>query len=136
MYSGFISIDETYNSKIFYWLTMSSKSDSSTPLVVWLNGGPGSSSLFGLFTEMGPLRIDPNSGNFKIEKDLTWTSKANILYIDQPIGTGYSFTSNLDLIPKNEATVSAQFYRFIQKFFIAHNELISNIYESGALVEW
>lgn len=131
MYSGFIPVDEKTNAQIFYWLILSPNADDKTPLVVWLNGGPGSSSLFGLFTEMGPLR-EKTTGEFYIEKERTWTSKAHVVYVDQPVGTGYSFADKFDAIPKGEVSVASQFYRFIQRFFIAHNELQSkNFYLIG-----
>jgi carboxypeptidase C (cathepsin A) len=130
MYSGFIPVEEDSKSQIFFWLILSDDWEK-TPLITWLNGGPGSSSLFGLFTEMGPLRRN-QKGEFIVEKTITWTSKASVLYVDQPVGTGYSFTSDFNLIPKNEKTIATHFYRFIQKFFISFNELLDkNFYLIG-----
>jgi carboxypeptidase C (cathepsin A) len=122
MYSGFISVDETSNSQLYYWLILSDDWMNS-PLVIWLNGGPGASSLFGLFTEMGPLRLK-TSGGIYVENEKTWTNRTSVLYLDQPIGTGYSFTDNYYKIPQTEEAVTIHFYRFLQKFFILHNELV------------
>ena len=55
MYSGFIKSNKNLNNNLFYWLFMNN--DASKPLIIWLNGGPGASSLMGLFLENGPLII-------------------------------------------------------------------------------
>lgn len=116
MYSGFIEIDEVSKSNIFYWLIESKKNNADLPLIVWLNGGPGFSSLWGLFTEMGPLRFDKTTEKLLLKEERSWTSVANVLYVDQPVGTGYSFTNDKNKIAKNQDMIANQFYRFFQKF--------------------
>ena len=59
----------------------------SAPLLLWLNGGPGCSSLFGLFTENGPYFVP--SGLRPVSRNISWTKHFNMLYIDQPVGTGF-----------------------------------------------
>lgn len=134
MYSGLVDLDKGQDTQIFYWLIHSESPNESTPLVIWLNGGPGSSSLFGLFTEMGPLGIKLNGDNLvsEIKTKKTWTKYANVLFVDQPIGTGFSFSKNLEDIPTNQSEVARQFYIFIQKFFSEHKELLNkNLYING-----
>jgi carboxypeptidase C (cathepsin A) len=134
MYSEVINLDKGSDTQIFYWLIHADTDADKKPLVVWLNGGPGASSLFGLFTEMGPLRIRKSGNNLVTEIDLknTWNKVANILYVDQPVGTGLSFAKNFEEIPKEENEVARQFYLFIQKFFSEHKELLSrNFYITG-----
>ena len=128
MYSGLVDLDKGQDTQMFYWLIHAENRTETTPLVVWLNGGPGSSSLFGLFTEMGPLRIKLEGQNLNTSIDLnnSWTRVANILFVDQPIGTGYSFSKNISDIPTNQTEVARQFYIFIQKFFLEHKELLNN----------
>ena len=60
------------------------------PLVIWLQGGPGGSSLFGLFVENGPFVIDEEQ-NIDL-RPTSWSIPYNVLYFDQPAGTGFSFT--------------------------------------------
>ncbi|KAF0720362.1 Aste57867_373 [Aphanomyces stellatus] len=73
---------------MFYWLVESESDPSTDPLVLWLNGGPGCSSLIGFFTELGP---------FIVQSDLTvkrnpyaWNRKANIVFLESPAGVGFS----------------------------------------------
>merc|ERR1711871_1156865 len=63
------------------------------PLVLWLQGGPGASSLFGMFNENGPFGIKSTPDNESRElfaRENAWTSFASMLYLDQPFGTGFS----------------------------------------------
>lgn len=62
------------------------------PVVLWLNGGPGCSSLTGLFMELGPSSI-----NKKIEvvyNDYSWNSNASVIFLDQPVNVGYSYSGS------------------------------------------
>lgn len=63
-YSGFITVNETYGSNIFFWyfpVNDATKPVNETPWIIWMQGGPGASSMTGLFDEIGPFRVD-NSG--------------------------------------------------------------------------
>ena len=59
--------------------------DSSAPILLWLQGGPGGSSLFGLFNENGPVLVD-KEGDLKA-RPWTWNTKYHMLYIDNPVST-------------------------------------------------
>jgi carboxypeptidase C (cathepsin A) len=74
--------------------SMGSNLNDSTPtipLIIWLNGGPGSSSLFGAFTENGPIRI--SNGTAKLFQH-AWTLLGHMLFIDQPLNVGFSYSGN------------------------------------------
>ncbi|CAB9528530.1 Pheromone-processing carboxypeptidase KEX1 [Seminavis robusta] len=115
----------------FYWLFApdtsqhSDLSDSDIPLVIWLNGGPGCSSMDGLFLENGPLRFErkDGSGNYQlVAAQHSWhKTPAYMLYIDQPVGTGLSFTTSRKY-PKNDKEVDTDFYYFLQSFLKAHSD--------------
>lgn len=57
-YSGFFTVNETYNSNLFFWyFPVLNKPVNATPWIIWLQGGPGASSMTGLFDEIGPFTV-------------------------------------------------------------------------------
>jgi hypothetical protein len=81
----------TKNSKVhvFYWFFESRSNPSKDPFTLWLNGGPGSDSLIGLFEENGPCMIDDNLT--AVNNPYSWSNVSNMLYISQPVGVGFSY---------------------------------------------
>lgn len=87
-YTGYL--DTSYGTKHFFFYFFESRSDpDKDDVVMWLNGGPGCASSTGLFMELGPCRIDgPNSTK---PNPHSWNTNANVFFLDQPIGTGFSY---------------------------------------------
>lgn len=84
---------------------------NSLPLVIWLQGGPGGSSTgFGNFEEIGPLDVNLNPRN------ASWISKANLLFVDNPVGTGYSFVEDKSAYTKNIDEIAADLMVWFQSF--------------------
>lgn len=106
--------------------TSSSSSSPPPPLVIWLNGGPACSSMDGLFLENGPFRLTVNksTGAYEITPaSHSWhNAPAYTLYIDQPVGTGLSFTTTGNNYPTNDAEINADFYYFLQQFFALYHD--------------
>lgn len=90
-------------------------------VIVWLNGGPGCSSLDGLTSENGPLAFYGNA-TVPILNPYSWTKLANVVYIDQPVGTGYS--DGTDQATTN-AQVTADFYSWLKAFYEVFPDLKS-----------
>ncbi|KAI1871595.1 uncharacterized protein JN550_004589 [Neoarthrinium moseri] len=104
------------------WLTgkgyFESRADPETaPLIIWLNGGPGASSLLGAFHEIGPCTVTKD-GNDTVRNDRSWTNFANMLFIDQPIGVGFSepFPQNTSVWPSNLIESGIDFDKFLDIF--------------------
>src|SRR3954453_7197312 len=74
---------------LFYWLAGRDAGYRAEPAVLWSNGGPGSSSFYGFLSENGPYEIDGSGGLAPYAG--SWTSVANYLMFDQPLGVGMSF---------------------------------------------
>jgi len=118
-YSGYFKLTSGILSKnYFYWFFESRSNPSTDPVVLWLTGGPGCSSEVALFGENGPCKVTADGSN-TTRNDFSWNAKANLLYVDQPTGTGFSYGNGLD---HNEAGVARDMYDFLQKFFAAHSD--------------
>ena len=91
-YSGYLNASST--SHLHYWLVLSESNPSTDPLVVWFNGGPGCSSLDGFFYEHGPFEIESNNKDLSL-REYRWNLNANVLYIESPVGVGFSYSDNI-----------------------------------------
>ncbi|KAJ8449765.1 hypothetical protein Cgig2_001421 [Carnegiea gigantea] len=91
-YAGYIAVDAEKQRNLFYYLVEAETNPASKPLVLWLNGGPGCSSVgAGAFTENGPFRP---SGDVLLKNDYSWNQEANMLYLESPVGVGFSYSTN------------------------------------------
>ena len=88
-YGGYIQLGD--NKHQYYMFIESEKNHNTAPLLFWTNGGPGCSGLMGLFEELGPYRPQKN-GSLKYNP-FTWTKFANIVFVEQPIGVGFSWST-------------------------------------------
>lgn len=128
-YSGLIPVDDLNDSRLFFWLVMSQDTPTDN-LVVWLNGGPGCSSMDGMFLEIGPYRMTKQGA--LVENENSWYTSANILFLDQPAGTGFSYSSNDDGYVSSMDTLSREFAIFMERFFQVFTELSQDkVYLSG-----
>ncbi|CAH0038437.1 unnamed protein product [Clonostachys solani] len=88
-FSGYADVAE--NEHIFFWFFEARDVDPETaPLTIWINGGPGSSSMIGLWQEMGPCGVDFDGNLY--DNPYAWNNVTNMIYIDQPTTTGFSYS--------------------------------------------
>lgn len=89
-YSGYLDIEDE-DKHFFYWFFESRNDPKNDPVILWLNGGPGCSSLTGLFFELGPASIDKNLK--PVKNPYSWNNNASVIFLDQPVNVGYSYSS-------------------------------------------
>ncbi|WJX44110.1 Serine carboxypeptidase-like 48 [Trifolium repens] len=123
-HAGYYSLPRSNSARMFYFFFESRDNNKNAPVVIWLTGGPGCSSEIALFYENGPFTI-ANDLSLKWN-DYGWDKASNILFVDQPIGTGFSYTSDDSDIPHDETGVSNDLYDFLQEFFKQHSEYVKN----------
>ncbi|KAI8074392.1 carboxypeptidase S1 [Gongronella butleri] len=112
-HSGYIEVDNDVH--YFFWFFESRGDPINDPLTVWLNGGPGCSSMIGLWDELGPCHVNAD-GTEAIYNEASWNKVSNMLFFDQPAGVGFSYGKN------NVNTTSAAAplaYKLIQEFLKA-----------------
>ncbi|XP_077978148.1 putative serine carboxypeptidase CPVL [Glandiceps talaboti] len=129
-YTGFLTVNKEYDSNLFFWFIPAKKNPADAPVVLWLQGGPGGSSLFGLFVESGPFQISKDG--ILSERAITWQNTYSMLYIDNPAGTGFSFTKDTRGYARNETDVGRDLYNALTQFFQIFYEYQKNdFYATG-----
>uniref|UniRef100_A0A671V3J4 Carboxypeptidase n=1 Tax=Sparus aurata TaxID=8175 RepID=A0A671V3J4_SPAAU len=121
-YSGYLSVAD--GKHLHYWLVESQQNPSSDPLVLWLNGGPGCSSLDGLLTEHGPFLIQDDGVTLQYNP-YSWNKIANMLYLESPAGVGFSYSDDQKYVT-NDTEVSMNNYLALKEFFRLFPEFSRN----------
>ncbi|KAG5996862.1 hypothetical protein E4U43_002784 [Claviceps pusilla] len=103
-YSGYLD-DEDQDKHLFYY-----------PVLLWLNGGPGCSSFIGLFRELGPASI-PKDDLKPVNNPYSWNTNANVIFIDQPINVGFSYSKSQHT---NSSQAAAQDIYGLMTLFFHH----------------
>jgi cathepsin A (carboxypeptidase C) len=111
-YTGWLDVGPKH---LFFWYFESQSSPSDDPLLLWLTGGPGGSSMLGLLMENGPCLINEH-GNGTVYNEYGWSKHANILYVDQPAGVGFSYTDEGTPVPATSFTAAEDMHHFLQLF--------------------
>eukprot|EP01039_Chlorochromonas_danica_P002152 gene2152-2348_t len=129
-YAGHIPVDSARGGYFFYWLFEAEEDAMNKPLLIWLNGGPGCSSMDGLWLELGPFRLS-SDGKVVSRNPYSWHSVANLLFIDQPVGTGLSYTTSKDGHARNDEIVNAHFTTFLVNFFKRYPSFVKEQKQDG-----
>ncbi|KAG2729778.1 hypothetical protein I3843_01G260500 [Carya illinoinensis] len=98
-HAGYYNIEHSHAARMFYFF-FESRNSKKDPVVIWLTGGPGCSSELAMFYENGPFTIADNLT--LVWNEYGWDQASNLLYVDQPTGTGFSYTSDSRDIRHNE----------------------------------
>ncbi|POM77935.1 Serine protease family S10, partial [Phytophthora palmivora] len=112
--SGYIKLPNKVDDHYFYWFFESRSQPSTDPLVLWLTGGPGCSSMMALLTENGPCHVLPDLSTRL--NPYSWTNESNVVWLDQPTTVGFTYGDEQDA-DNSEDNVGENIYYFLQGFF-------------------
>lgn len=115
-FSGYITVDDKKQRALFYYFVEAETDPASKPLVLWLNGGPGCSSVgVGAFSENGPFRP---RGQVLVRNEHSWNKEANMLYLESPVGVGFSYSTNTSSYETvNDEITARDNVVFLQRWF-------------------
>ncbi|KAK9740011.1 hypothetical protein RND81_03G004300 [Saponaria officinalis] len=136
--TGYVGVGESEKVQLFYYFIESEGYVESDPLILWLTGGPGCSALSGLFFEIGPIAFnltssDAESGTHKLQDNpYSWTKVASIIFLDSPVGTGFSYATTSEAYNTSDTLQSAHTNDFLREWLIKHPKFInSRLYVAG-----
>ncbi|KAK4401624.1 Serine carboxypeptidase II-3 [Sesamum angolense] len=113
-YAGYVTVDPVAGRALFHYFT-ESESSSTKPLVLWLNGGPGCSSLAGgAMMELGAFRVNPD-GKTLWHNEYAWNNLANVLFLESPAGVGFSYSNTS--VEYGDKQTAADAYTFLLNWF-------------------
>ncbi|KFK38434.1 hypothetical protein AALP_AA3G112800 [Arabis alpina] len=132
----YIGIGEEEEVQLFYYFIKSERNPEQDPLLLWLSGGPGCSSISGLLYENGPLTVKREVYNGTlpslISTSYSWTKVSSIIYLDQPVGTGFSYSRTQLVNKPSDSGEAKRITEFLQKWLGKHQEFLSNsLYVGG-----
>lgn len=112
-YTGYLDVNDE-DKHFFYWFFESRNDPKNDPIILWLNGGPGCSSMTGLFFELGPSSIGPKIK--PIYNPSSWNSNASVIFLDQPVNVGFSYSGDSKGV-SNTVAAGKDVYAFLELFF-------------------
>lgn len=129
-YSGLLPVDAAKSAFLHYWFVESANNPATDPVVVWMNGGPGCSSLEGYLFELGPLHFTGETDNstgipLLMENPSAWTNIASFIFLEQPAGVGFSYNVNGSM-SSDDFIQSQNTYNFLLNWFAAYPEYANN----------
>ncbi|XP_034699224.1 serine carboxypeptidase-like 18 isoform X3 [Vitis riparia] len=147
--TGYVGVGENEEVQLFYYFVKSQRNPVFDPLMLWLSGGPGCSTLTAFFYEnectfkqnvstfcIGPLtfNIQEYEGGLPnlYLKENTWTKTLNIIFVDAPVGSGFSYSETQEGYIMEDLKYAAQTYEFLKKWLVDHPEFLKNeLYVGG-----
>ncbi|GJP84433.1 hypothetical protein CLOP_g14491 [Closterium sp. NIES-67] len=105
----------------FYWLMEAIGQPESKPLLLWLNGGPGCSSVgCGLFEEVGPWRVASKAATALVYNRFAWNRLVNVVFLESPVGVGYSYSNDTSDYTTDDAQTAKDNHAFLVGFLARH----------------
>ncbi|KAL1831749.1 hypothetical protein ACET3Z_001400 [Daucus carota] len=134
--TGYVGVDESEDVQLFYYFVESERNQMEDPLILWLTGGPGCSGFTALANGIGPLYFREERYNGTLptlySNHNTWTKIASMIFLDLPVGTGFSYGRTTIASSSNDSQACAQAVQFVRKWLLSRPEFLSNpLYVGG-----
>ncbi|XP_019151845.1 PREDICTED: serine carboxypeptidase-like 11 isoform X1 [Ipomoea nil] len=133
--TGYIGVGELEDIQLFYYFVKSESNPSIDPIVLWITGGPGCSSFVAMTEEIGPLLFDLPKNNWTLPtlslNPYSWTKVASFIYLDYPVGAGFSYAKSSKNYTANDVEASYHAAEFIRKWLEDHFQYQSNSFYVG-----
>lgn len=113
-WTGTVDVSDAH--RLFFWFFESRNDPANDPIIVWMNGGPGGSSMVGLFNELGPCIFDLDSAEPSVNP-WAWNNNASLLFLDQPAGVGFASLAEGAPMPAADLDGAESFQSFLNIFF-------------------
>ncbi|GJR23421.1 serine carboxypeptidase-like protein 13 [Tanacetum coccineum] len=129
--TGYIGVGESEDVQLFYYFIESEGNPKDDPLMLWLTGGPSCSALSGLLYEIGPFSINDAKSRFEDKPILelnthSWTKAANIIFLDQPVGSGFSYAKTPEAYLTNDTSTAMDVYNFLRTWLVDHPKFVNS----------
>ncbi|KAH9689974.1 serine carboxypeptidase-like 18 [Citrus sinensis] len=133
--TGYVGVGESEDAQLFYYFVKSEKNPKEDPLLLWLTGGPGCSAFSALVYEIGPINFNILEYNGSLPtlhlNPYSWTKEASILFVDSPVGTGFSYVRTPLASQTGDFKQVHQVDQFLRKWLMDHPEFLSNPFYVG-----
>ncbi|CAG7709122.1 unnamed protein product [Allacma fusca] len=123
-FSGYLTVDEKTNSNLFFWFFPAQENPENAPVFLYVNERPGTSCLAAIFLDNGPFTINEN--NELTDRKSSWTQTNSMLYIDAPVGSGFSFADDDTGFAKTSDDEAQEVYDALIQFFTIFPEYQKN----------
>ncbi|KAK2985443.1 hypothetical protein RJ640_006739 [Escallonia rubra] len=115
-YAGYVDVDVKAGRSLFYYFVEAEKDSDHKPLSLWLNGGPGCSSIGGgAFTEFGPFFPKGDGQGLRINSK-SWNKASNLLFVESPAGVGWSYSNTSSDYTCGDASTARDMHIFMMKW--------------------
>jgi len=113
-WTGTVDVSDVH--RLFFWFFESRHDPSNDPVIIWMNGGPGGSSMYGLFNDLGPC-IFKMDETIPTANPWAWNNNASLLFLDQPAGVGFASLAEGAPMPAGDLDGASDFQAFLNVFF-------------------
>eukprot|EP01060_Flectonema_neradi_P024697 TRINITY_DN33592_c0_g1_i1.p1 TRINITY_DN33592_c0_g1~~TRINITY_DN33592_c0_g1_i1.p1 ORF type:complete len:504 (+),score=118.19 TRINITY_DN33592_c0_g1_i1:34-1545(+) len=128
-YSGYVTVNASAESETFFWYFPPLNGNTSAPTLMWLQGGPGASSLYALFTENGPLVVNTEGTHAFVNAETSWAREYGMVFVDNPVGVGFSKT-----LPAGYAQGRDQYMTTLYSFISQFHQLFPHLQQNDFFI--